>query len=72
MTLLINSLNSDESNLALAIQCSDTLNTIINDRDVIPRISPYINELLEKVSENIISVKIPEFFDFLSEIFKFL
>ena len=71
ISLLINSLNWDKANMALAFQSADTLNTIINDNDIIPRVSPYINEILERLYEHIMVVWIPDFFDFLSEIFKY-
>ena len=71
ISMFIQSLTANEENYALAFQSADTLNTIINDNDIIPRITPFINELLEKVSECIIVVEIPDFFEFISEIFKF-
>lgn len=71
ISMFIQSLSSTEENYALAFQSADTLNTIINDNDIIPRISPFINELLEKVSECIAYVEIPDFFEFVAEIFKF-
>jgi len=71
ISMFVNSLTADDDTLALAYQSADTLNTIINDNDIIPRIAPFINELLAKVVECVIVVKIPDFFDFLGEIFKF-
>lgn len=71
INMFINSLTSGEDALALAHQSADTLNTIINDNDIIPRVRPMINELLKDVAGCIMSVRIPDFFDFLSEIFKF-
>lgn len=69
--LFLGSLTAGKDELALAHQSSDTLNTIINDNDIIPRIAPILGDLLARVSECILVVKIPEFFEFVSEIFKF-
>ena len=69
--MFITSLNQNEENHALALQSSDTLNTIINDNDIVPRIKPIINELLFAVNDAILTVKIPHFFEFLEEIFKY-
>jgi hypothetical protein len=71
ISMFIQSLVTNGENYALAYQSADTLNTIINDSDIIPRIAPFINELLEKVSECIMVVEIPDFFDFLGEVFKY-
>lgn len=71
LKLFIGSLSSGEEHLALAHQSADTLNTIINDNDIIPRIKPIINDILSDVSDCIMTVKIPDFFDFLAETFKF-
>jgi len=49
--MFLDSLTSGPENLALAHQSSDTLNTIINDNDIIPRIAPILPQLLERVSE---------------------
>lgn len=69
--MFIDSLNTSEDNLALAHQSADTLNTIINDNDIIPRIEPIIGDLLRSIAPCILVVKIPDFFDFLSEVFKY-
>lgn len=71
INMFIASLTSGEDSLALAHQSADTLNTIINDNDIIPRVKPMINDLLKDVAACIMKVRIPDFFDFLSEIFKF-
>ena len=71
ISMFIRSLSLSEESSALAYQSADTLNTIINDNDIIPRVTPFINELLEKVAEWIMTVEIPDFFEFLNEIFKF-
>lgn len=69
--MFITSLNQQEETLALTYQSSDTLNTIINDNDIVPRMRPIINDVLTYIYDAVLVVKIPEFFDFLEEIFKF-
>ena len=69
--MFLQSLTSGKEFLALAIQSSDTLNTIINDNDIIPRIVPILPDLITKVSECVLIVDINEFFDFVTEIFKY-
>lgn len=69
--MFITALNQSEENLALTYQSSDTLNTIINDNDIVPRVKPIINDILTHVFDAILVVKIPEFFDFIEEIMKF-
>ena len=49
--MFLNSLSSGPEKLALAHQSADTLNTIINDSDVIPRVIPMLPQLLDKVAE---------------------
>jgi hypothetical protein len=71
LDMFMSSLSGGEDCKALAIQSSDTLNTIINDNDIIPRIVPILPNLIHKVSECTMKVDIVEFFDFTSEIFKF-
>lgn len=71
LDLFLSSLTSDEKDRALAIQSSDTLNTIINDNDIIPRIVPVLPIVVNKVCECLLTVNIMEFFDFVTEIFKF-
>lgn len=69
--MFIESLDQNQENLALAHQSADTLNTIINDNDIVPRIKPIIGDLLQALNPVILTIKIPEFFSFLEEIFKF-
>jgi len=71
LKMFIGSLRAGPETYALAYQSSDTLNTIINDNDIIPRIKPVINEIFQEASDCILTVKIPDFFDFVSEIFRF-
>ena len=71
LEMFMNSLSSSTDCMALAIQSADTLNTIVNDNDIIPRVVPILPNLVQKVSECILKVNIVEFFDFVSEIFKF-
>jgi hypothetical protein len=63
MKMFITSLNSGPEALALAYQSSDTLNTIINDNDIIPRIKPIIGDLIHSVAPACLTVKIPGTFN---------
>lgn len=69
--MFIDSLNQGEETQALAYQSADTLNTIINDNDIIPRIKPIISDIIKTIAPAILTVRIPDFFDCVSEIFKY-
>jgi hypothetical protein len=69
--MFISSLNQGEETQALAYQSSDTLNTIINDNDIIPRVKPIISDIIKSIAPAVLTVKIPDFFDCISEIFKY-
>jgi hypothetical protein len=62
LKMLVNSLNSEQ--LSLAHQSSDTLNTIISDKDLVPRITPHIPDLIVFVNQCMATVNIPDFFTF--------
>lgn len=68
LQMLVFSLKS--SNLAIVHQATDTLKTIISDRDIIPRIMPHIPDLLGFIEQCFETVNIPSFFDFTSEVIK--
>ena len=69
LKLLTTSLMSKE--LALAHQSADTLNTVISDKDMLPRLKPMISELNKFTIECMGTVNIPDYFDFVGEIIKY-
>lgn len=69
LKLLVESLMSNKK--ALANQSSDTLQTIISDKDLIPRIIPHISDLLGFTMACMEKVNIPDFFTFVHEIIDF-
>lgn len=71
INFLLNFLTAGEDKLAMAYQSSAALNMIIKDKFIIRRITPYLGDLLERVSGLILEVNIPQFFEFVSEIFNF-
>jgi hypothetical protein len=68
MHLLVQSLKSN--NLTIVHQATDTLKTIISDRDIIPRIMPHVTSLLGFIEECFKTVNIPSFFEFASNFLK--
>ena len=68
LQMLVSSMDSEK--LSLAHQSLDTLNTIISDKDLIPRVTPLISELTKFVISCMKKVNIPLFFSFVSELLK--
>lgn len=62
-------LNKDEK--VIAIQCADTLNTIISDRDLIPRLEPEIPRIISILNELNLKIHLPLYFNFLLDFVKF-
>jgi len=55
----------------IALQSADTLNTIISDRDLIPRLTPEIPRLIEILKECNVRISIALYFNFLLDFVKY-
>lgn len=68
MNFLITSLSYTGEQKVVALQSADTLNTIISDNDLIPRLEPEIPNLLKILNECTLRIQIKIYFNFLLEL----
>ncbi len=68
MNFLIKSLSFTGEQKVIALQSADTLNTIISDNDLIPRLEPEIPALLMILNECTKKIQIKLYFNFLLEL----
>ena len=52
---------------ALVLQSIDTMNTIVSDQELLPRLEPMIGDIVQVCTELILRVKEPTFFEFIKE-----
>ena len=55
----------------IALQSIDTLNTIVSDSDLAPRLEPMLPQIVEILNQMTPVIKYPAYFEFLSEFVKF-
>lgn len=65
---LIKGLATEKESRALALQCADTLKTVIEDKDLIRRLESFINKLFPFLAGLVSTIELPSFFDILSSI----
>jgi hypothetical protein len=71
MDFLIQSIGLTKEEKVIAIQSADTLNTIISDKDLIPRLIPEVPRLIVTLQELNMRIHIPLYFNFLLDFVKF-
>lgn len=54
----------------IALQSCDTLNTIVQDDDLMPRLAEMLSEIVQTINHLITSVKVVSFFEFVQEFIK--
>jgi len=54
----------------IGLQSCDTLNTIVQDDDLMPRLTEILDEIIQTINMLIGQVQIVSFFEFLSEFIK--
>jgi hypothetical protein len=67
---LIQSVSLVKDEKVIALQCADTLNTIISDRDLIPRLAPEVPRIIETLKELNMRINIALYFNFLLDFVK--
>ncbi|MDR3548036.1 MAG: hypothetical protein P4M11_07195 [Candidatus Pacebacteria bacterium] len=67
---LVKGVAMEDTDKALALQCSDTLKTAIADQDVVDRVEAFINRLFPYLSEMVTKLRLPTFFDILMGVLK--
>jgi hypothetical protein len=67
---LIKSLALTGPQKAVAMQSADTLNTIISDKDLVPRLEPYLPSLIPILNDCNIKIHIKLYFNFLLDFVK--
>lgn len=70
INFLVNSMNCVKEERVIALQCADTLNTIISDKDLVPRLSPEIGQIIQVVTEMNLKISIPLYFSFILDLVK--
>ncbi len=68
---LIKSVALVKEEKVIALQSADTLNTIISDKDLIPRLKPEVPRLLEILKECNLRINIALYFNFLLDFVKY-
>lgn len=68
VNFLISSLKLTGEQKVVALQAADTLNTIITDNDLVPRIEPHLPELLNVLNDCTLKIQIKLYFNFLLEL----
>jgi len=68
---LISSLQLGGEEKVIALQSADTLNTIISDRDLAPRLRPEVPRIIGNLVHSNLTIKIPLYFNFLLDLVKF-
>ena len=65
MDFLLESLSLSGAQKVVALQSADTLNTIISDKDLIPRLKPHLPRLIKVLNECNQKISIKLYFSFL-------
>mmetsp|Transcript_9607 Transcript_9607/g.9269 ORF Transcript_9607/g.9269 Transcript_9607/m.9269 type:complete len:108 (+) Transcript_9607:1620-1943(+) len=65
MNFLIQGLQLKGDEKVIALQCADTLNTIITDTDLVPRLSPMLPTLLPLINQCVLTIQIQVYFTFM-------
>ena len=60
-----------EDSEIVSLQAADGLKTIFDDKDLIPQLSPFIGDLLQKFMSFTSHVNVKEFFEMLQDIVKY-
>jgi len=68
---LIQSLALTGNQKVVALQSADTLNTIISDKDLIPRLEPHLPRLIEQINQCNLKIQIKLYFSFLQDFIKY-
>lgn len=69
MRFLVDTLGLRDKQYLIAVhQACDGLKSIFEDADMIPRLSPIINDVLVKFAQMISSMKVTDFFEMVQEI----
>lgn len=55
----------------IALQSADTLNTIISDKDLVPRLEPHLPRILTVLNECNLKIQIKLYFNFLQDFVKY-
>lgn len=71
MDFLLESLSLSGKQKVVALQSADTLNTIISDKDLIPRLEPHLPRLIKVLNECNKKINIKLYFSFLQDFVKF-
>jgi hypothetical protein len=70
VNFLISSVSLTGNEKVIALQSADTLNTIISDSDLIPRLEPELPTLIPILNESTLHIQIKLYFNFLLEFVK--
>ena len=62
---IVRGIGSKGENKVLALQCIDTMKKIINDKDVIKKVTEFLDQLIETLCAMIMDIDISSFFDIL-------
>ena len=65
MFFLLSGVNLTGEQKIIALQCTDTLKTIITDGDLIPRLEPLLPKLLEEINTTVLNISNQTYFSFL-------
>lgn len=65
MDFLIESLSLTGLQKVVALQSADTLNTIVSDKDLIPRLEPHLPRLIKVLTQCNLKINIKLYFSFL-------
>lgn len=71
MDFLLESLSLNGPQKVVALQSADTLNTIISDKDLIPRLEPHLPRLIKVLTQCNQKIHIKLYFNFLQDFVKF-
>jgi hypothetical protein len=71
MDFLLESLSLSGPQKVVALQSADTLNTIISDKDLIPRLKPHLPRLIKVLNECNMKIGIKLYFSFLQDFVKY-
>jgi hypothetical protein len=71
MDFLIESLSLTGLQKVVALQSADTLNTIVSDKDLIPRLEPHMPRLIKVLNQCNLKINIKLYFNFLQDFVKY-
>lgn len=70
INFLITSISLTGKHKVIALQSADTLNTIISDVDLVPRLEPELPKLMVTINECTLKINIKLYFNFLLDFVK--